>query len=411
MKKIITISLLLFSVGTYCAQTNVFLIGRTLGDKIIANGDTLRVFGFAPNLGAHPPIPGPLIEANQGDSVHIDFWNVSQLHHHTIHLHGLDVNQQNDGVPMLSFEVDHMEHGFYHFKAPHAGTYLYHCHVGSTIHLQAGMYGPIIIRPSDGSNTTWDGGYAFDTETMMFMSEFDTFWHSDSILDHPHDTTAMLDTLEVPRYNPDNFLINGLSDHQLEDSIELNSKTDFVNYFRLVNIGYCSNRVIFPASLGAQIIDSDGRPLPSVEMNDTVDIYPGERYGVLVESNVAILDSIEVYYYDMMTGAIKDTQYVKVNIRVPDNVQELKMLQDLVLAPNPVSDQLKVMFNAVENRKVGYRVISLSGKLIESVHPVMVSQGKNQFSINTSSYAAGTYLISIIDENQVLSEQFIKTNE
>ena len=68
----------LFTCGTVFlyAQTNVFLIGRTLGEKIIANGDTMRVFGFAPNLSSHPPIPAPLIEANQGDSVHIDFWNV-----------------------------------------------------------------------------------------------------------------------------------------------------------------------------------------------------------------------------------------------------------------------------------------------------------------------------------------------
>lgn len=408
MSRIVFTIALMCLAGFAGAQTNVFLIGRTLGEKIIANGDTLRVFGFAPNLGTHPPIPGPLIEANQGDSVHIDFWNVSQLHHHTIHLHGLDVDQQNDGVPMLSFDVDHMEHGWYHFKAPHAGTYLYHCHVGSTLHLQAGMYGPIIIRPSDGSNTTWDGGYAFDTETMLFMSEFDTFWHTDSILDHDHDTTAVHDSLPVPRYNPDYFLINGLSDQQLEDSVELNSKTDYVNYFRLVNIGYCSNKVIFPASLGATIIDSDGRPLPTAELSDTIEIFPGERYGVLAESSVAVLDSIEVHYFDMMTGALKNIQYVKVDIQVPNSVAELPNFRELKLVPNPVVQELTVEFNIAKEVNASYRVTSIAGQLMESSGELNLRQGQHLFKISTRDYRAGTYIFSVTDGASILSKQFIK---
>ena len=390
------------------AQTNVFLIGRTLGEKIIANGDTMRVFGFASNLSSHPPIPAPLIEANQGDSVHIDFWNVSQLHHHTIHLHGLDVNQANDGVPMLSFDVDHMEHGWYHFKAPHAGTYLYHCHVGSTLHLQAGMYGPVVIRPSDGSNTTWDGGYAFDTETMLFMSEFDTFWHSDSILDHEHDNSAVHDSLEIPRYTPDFFAINGLSDQQLEDTVELTSKTNYVNYFRLVNIGYCSNKVIFPGSLNAIIIDSDGRPLPNNVISDTVEIYPGERYGVLAESSTPVLDSIEVHYFDMMTGVLKDVQYVKVDIQIPNQVVELPKLNNLQLAPNPTELELKVTFDLIQPAAIGFRVVSIDGRLIKSELVKRYPSGNQSISINTSNYSAGQYILSITDGTRVVSKQFVK---
>jgi len=407
LRGLIAILFLIAFVGAD-SQTNVFLIGRTLGEKVIANGDTLRVYGFAPSLSDHPPIPAPLIEANQGDSVHIDFWNVSQLHHHTIHLHGLDVDQANDGVPMLSFDVDHMEHGWYHFKAPHAGTYLYHCHVGSTLHLQAGMYGPVIIRPSDGSNTTWDGGYAFDTETMLFMSEFDTFWHTDSILDHEHDNSAVHDSLPVPKYNPDYFLINGLSDHQLEDTVELNSKTDYVNYFRLVNIGYCSNKVIFPSSLGAQVIDSDGRPLPAIELSDTVEVYPGERYGVLVESSVPLLDSIEVHYFDMMTGAEKDVQYVKVDIRVPDQVVELENLSGLTIAPNPTDLELKVTFDVQHEVELAIRVVSMDGRLMLSEYPRTFPSGHQRVIIDTSCLTSGQYVISFTDGNTVSSKSFIK---
>ncbi|MDG1842183.1 MAG: multicopper oxidase domain-containing protein [Crocinitomicaceae bacterium] len=398
----------IFIINITFSQTNIFLIGRTLGEKVIATGDTLRVFGFAPNLGAHPPIPGPLIEANQGDSVHIDFWNVSQLHHHTIHLHGLDVNQANDGVPMLSFSVDHMDHGWYHFKAPHAGTYLYHCHVGSTIHLQAGMYGPIIIRPSDGSNTTWDGGYPFDTETMLFMSEFDTFWHTDSILDHEHDTTAVYDPLEIPPYTPDYFLINGLSDQQLKDSVELLSITNYENYFRLVNIGYCSNKVIFPSALSAEIIDSDGRPLPTIETTDTIEIYPGERYGVLAKSAIPINDSIQIQYFDMMTGELKNTQYVSVEITDANKLSEFGDLTELTLVPNPVDNELSVNFNLLKKIPLSYRITSYDGKLIFAKNLPNFDLGKNSFKINTSSLKSGRYLMSLINHKNIVSKKFIK---
>ena len=408
MRKLIGTCLLLMIFLFAEAQTNVFLIGRTLGEKVIANGDTLRVYGFAPSLSAHPPIPAPLIEANQGDSVHIDFWNVSQLHHHTIHLHGLDVDQANDGVPMLSFSVDHMEHGWYHFEAPHAGTYLYHCHVGSTLHLQAGMYGPIIIRPSDGSNTTWDGGYAFDTETLLFMSELDTFWHTDSILDHEHIDGAVHDTLLVPKYNPDYFLINGLSDQQLEDSVELNSKTNYVNYFRLVNIGYCTNKVIFPSSLGARIVDSDGRPLPIEEFSDTIEVYPGERYGVLVESSVPILDSIEVHYFDMMTSELKNVQHVKVDIRVPNQVEEFENVIDFSIAPNPVDQDVRVSFDLLQETNLSLRIVSIDGKLMLSEFPRVYEQGKHTLVLSTNEYASGQYVLSLSNGNSVSSKSFIK---
>ncbi len=393
--------------GLAQAQTNVFLIGRTTGEKILPGGDTMRVFGFASNLGSHPPIPGPLIEANQGDSVIIDFWNVSQLHKHTIHLHGLDVDQANDGVPMLSFDVDHMEHGWYRFKAPHAGTYLYHCHVGSTLHLQAGMYGPIIIRPSDGSNTTWDGGYPFDTETMLFMSEFDSFWHTDSILDHEHDTTAMHDTLAIPKYNPDYFNINGLSDAQLEDSVEVNTKTGYVNYVRLVNIGYCTNKVIFPPGVDATIVDSDGRPFPTPEVNDTVFVYPGERYGVLFESSVPVLDSIQVVYYDMMNGSPKDTQFVKVNIVVPNHLEESATIPDFTLMPNPADDLLKISYTSRRDGKVACRIVNLEGRLVFS-KSLTRSVGENNSMLDVSTLKPGSYFISLVDAQGLVSRQFVK---
>ena len=97
---------------------------------------------------------------------------------HTIHFHGLDVDQQNDGVPATSFSVSQGSYT-YNFTAPHAGTYQYHCHVDTHQHYEMGMFGTVIIRPSDGNTTNiWDGGPAFDKEYIWQLTTFDSTWHA-----------------------------------------------------------------------------------------------------------------------------------------------------------------------------------------------------------------------------------------
>ena len=156
--------LLLFPVFASQAQidTTVLVIGRTTGTQYFPDGNYATIFGFIYDIIYPVEIPGPTLTFTEGDSVEIDFWNFSQGAPHTIHLHGLDVNQENDGVPMLSFVVNHMEHGYYKFKAPHPGLYLYHCHVLSPLHVQAGMYGMIVIEPASGLNEAWLGGPQYD---------------------------------------------------------------------------------------------------------------------------------------------------------------------------------------------------------------------------------------------------------
>ena len=331
---------------------DVFLIARNTGAKVLANNDTIRVFGFAESLAAEPGVPGPTIIANEGDSVHIDVWNVSQGAPHTIHLHGLDVDQQNDGVPHLSFDVPHMTHGFYHFKAPHAGTYLYHCHVASTIHVQAGMYGLIIIKPTDGGNTTWNGGHSFTNDHSFFLSEIDTTWHTDSVLMHEHDTSLTVNPVTLPQYHPQFFLINGFSDQQLiEQDVTISTSVNQVDYVRLANIGYYGTRVIFPSGLNARIISSDGRPLNVEEITDTTYIYPGERYGVLIEPDSEFQDEIQFEYFDLNTMILKNTQVVPVSVAEFAGINQTKPPSFIVtLIQLQIISELKVLISQTKKQ-------------------------------------------------------------
>jgi len=399
-----------FSFGQM--DEEVLLIARNTGKKVVATGDTIRTMGFALSLMENPPVPGPTLEFVEGDSIEIDLWNVSQGAPHTIHLHGLDVNQQNDGVPHLSFDVGHMDHGFYKFKAPQAGTYLYHCHVVSTIHVQAGMYGLIIVHPADESQTTWTGGYEYDVSMSLMMSEIDTVWHNDTIIKHEYDSTLAVHKVELPYYDPQFYLVNGYSDEQIpEEGMALNTAVDAVNYIRLINIGYKGNRVVFPPSFEAKIIDSDGRPLPAVETSDTVFIYPGERYGVIGVMPEEGVDFISVDYFDLNTGVFENTQEVPIYtegfVQLPN---QKRSNYDLTVQPNPFDQTIFMELSAAKGGKLQVSILNLNGEVIDVIDERIISnESIHHLTYSNATLSSGTYLVQVkVDGEIVLTQKIVK---
>src|SRR5581483_8758015 len=99
---------------------------------------------------------------------------------HTIHLHGLDVDFANDGVPESLPEAQPVKQGqqyTYRFVATHAGTYFYHCHENTVEHQQMGMYGALVVQAKGGAQTAWTDGPAFDEAYTLLLSELDTVGH------------------------------------------------------------------------------------------------------------------------------------------------------------------------------------------------------------------------------------------
>lgn len=353
------------------------LIARNLGTHTFFNGQQTRIFGYAESLGAPINLPSPTLDIISGDSIKIDLWNVSQGAPHTIHLHGLDVDQQNDGVGMLSFEVEHMDHGYYYFKAPHPGTYLYHCHVGSPIHLQAGMYGMVIVRPTDGNLLlNWDGGESYDREFALLNSEVDTVWHNDTILDHVHDP---LMPVYVPNtFKPQYFLINGKSDSQLADPANyLTALQNEKVYMRLVNIGYYGIRYIFQANVNARTVASDGRPLPSEQISDTVEVLPGERYETFLQLGTDPFYPFVVEFFNLNTNEVESTQ----TVTIQTSMLETDELENnaITIFPNPSEGLFHIKGELTEN----YTITTIDGKLIRN---------SNQTPVDLSTSPLGTYI-------------------
>jgi len=399
MKRVVLFIIVLScSIPGYTQEiVNHLLIARNLGEKVMHDGDTLRTFGFAQSLGEHPPIPGPTLYANEGDSVILDLFNVSQGAPHTIHLHGLDVNQENDGVPHLSFEVHHMDHGFYYFVAPHPGTYFYHCHVVSSIHVQAGMYGVFIVKPSDGSNTTWDGGYSFDQEKLYTMSEMDPVWHEDSVMEHPHDTTQSIHEVSIPEYHPTYFLVNGQSEYQLlEPEIALESAKEEVTFLRMANIGYLANRITFPEALNAVIISTDGRPIVPAETSDTLWISPGERYGVLIEPVVDLTDAIKVSFVNMNTHFIENVQYIPVTVSGIIGIEETVEENSFRIYPNPSSGSIHIASDGSPFDVI--KVYDAIGNLVHVERKIIPEEDDYHIKVSLSK---GFYTIELLHNNRI----------
>ncbi|WP_128380477.1 multicopper oxidase domain-containing protein [Streptomyces cavernae] len=107
-------------------------------------------------------IPGPLIELNEGDTLHIEFENTLDVPA-SLHVHGMDYEITSDGTKLNNSDVEPGGTRAYTWRthapgrrkdgtwrAGSAGYWHYHDHVVGTEHgtggIRKGLYGPVIVR-------------------------------------------------------------------------------------------------------------------------------------------------------------------------------------------------------------------------------------------------------------------------
>lgn len=94
-------------------------------------------------------IPGPLLHVKQGSTIWVNFTNNLNTPT-TIHWHGLRLENQYDGVPMLTQnEIEPTETFFYKLIFPDAGIYWYHPHIREDYQQELGLYGNILVDPAE----------------------------------------------------------------------------------------------------------------------------------------------------------------------------------------------------------------------------------------------------------------------
>jgi len=191
-------------------------------------------------LQGNAQFPAPLIYAAVGDVVEIRLKNLGTTlptapnDPHSIHLHGLDVEAANDGVPETSIgaipanlcadgstadpgdSCDTPAPGagnvvVYMFSPKFAGTYMYHCHQEADIHVQMGMYGALVVyNRGDAAATYGPGsgnggtlyGWKYDKDYVLLESEVGTAQHTSE------ETSGTYNPVD---YHPAYWFLNGLS--------------------------------------------------------------------------------------------------------------------------------------------------------------------------------------------------------
>jgi len=133
----------------------------------LASGE--RVDGYTLN-GASP---GPTIRVRQGDLLEVTLVNGNVEEGVTLHWHGVDVPNAEDGVAGVT--QDAVAEGgryVYRFVVPDAGTYWYHSHQVSHRQVRGGLFGVLVADPAEEAATP-DGPRPPPTDVLAAVHTYD----------------------------------------------------------------------------------------------------------------------------------------------------------------------------------------------------------------------------------------------
>jgi FtsP/CotA-like multicopper oxidase with cupredoxin domain len=112
-------------------------VAKRLGDVMV------RMLGYSGS------IPGPTLKVRQGSEVVVHVTNEGDLDT-TVHWHGLRLENRYDGVPHeTQIPIPVGGHFTYRIRFPDPGLYWYHPHIREDYGQEMGLYGNILVAPSE----------------------------------------------------------------------------------------------------------------------------------------------------------------------------------------------------------------------------------------------------------------------
>jgi FtsP/CotA-like multicopper oxidase with cupredoxin domain len=149
----------------------------------------------------HANWPAPTLALKEGRKLFLTLTTLGFVHRpdlfdpHSIHWHGIpNAATFYDGEPMASFGVNEGSSFTYYYNITEPGTYMYHCHVEATEHMQMGMLGNLYVTPKqDGTAIAFngktftkfayndiDGSTGYDVAYPIQLHAFDPVFHGAS---------------------------------------------------------------------------------------------------------------------------------------------------------------------------------------------------------------------------------------
>jgi FtsP/CotA-like multicopper oxidase with cupredoxin domain len=299
-------------------------------------------------------LPGPVVRVMEGQIFHATIKPSKKVH--TIHWHGLEPDPRNDGVGHTSFEVS--GHYTYQWRPDAAepgnpnrgaaGTYFYHCHVNTPLHVQMGMFGAVIVDPAANPAKPVNPGtrrhsfngplYDIATETLIAPYSVDPRWHE---LNHAAGLSG--EDAGLNRFQPRHFFLLGgvIPARPRGDRVWAVSamKANVVagkkapTLVRMVNVDYFPTRTRFLDAAGkpvaiAELVGHDGRPFwntpsptgPAVPpssagqplMTSIIKSGAAEKFDFLLRPPTAGKYTIAIDFLHWITGQVLATRTVAI---------------------------------------------------------------------------------------------------
>jgi FtsP/CotA-like multicopper oxidase with cupredoxin domain len=146
-----------------------FTVSSKLGDDYSPDCQKGRYLFLASDKNTTASMPGPLIEATEGDTIRLTVKNEDRSLPTTIHFHGMHQKGTPwmDGVSQLTqCPLGPMQSQTYEFKAYPAGTHYWHAHISTMI--ADGLTGPLIVHPKEGEGEYVD----YNEDQILFLQDF-----------------------------------------------------------------------------------------------------------------------------------------------------------------------------------------------------------------------------------------------
>ncbi len=210
---------------------NIKCMHLAAGDGFVsmADGKLQYIFSFSNVTGAPEAesiqagtlaanFSAPTIVLQEGEEFYLSLTNVGMqirpdlFDPHTVHFHGFpNAADIFDGVPDATVSINMGATLTYYYNVVEPGTFMYHCHVEATEHMQMGMLGNLYVQPKqngtvypdpDGSGRTYskfvyndgDGSTGYDVEFPIQIGSFDPEFHDASMNVQPLPFANMKDT-------------------------------------------------------------------------------------------------------------------------------------------------------------------------------------------------------------------------
>jgi FtsP/CotA-like multicopper oxidase with cupredoxin domain len=167
--------------------------------------------------------PAPTVELDEGDEWYLTLTNVGMMIRpdlfdpHTVHFHGHpNMAPVFDGLPESGLSINMGASLSYYYKIVEPGTYMYHCHVEATEHMQMGMLGNLYVNPAQNGTplgvcaggapctqfvyNDGDGSTGYDVAYPIQLGSFDKEFH---------DASWNVQPLPFADMKDEYFMING----------------------------------------------------------------------------------------------------------------------------------------------------------------------------------------------------------